>query len=65
MRNNSEIPAIANQPMSELELRFSDGTAWTLSVSPAMERFIGRYPRVAGIAPAGELLTFREGSVRA
>jgi hypothetical protein len=51
--------------MSALELRLSDGTAWTLRVSPGVERFIGRYPRVPGIAPSGGLLTFRRAPARA
>ena len=65
MRNNDPIPAMENMRMSELELRLSDGSHWTLSVSPGMERFIGRYPRLPGIAPDGGLLTFRSVFVRA
>jgi hypothetical protein len=51
--------------MSALELCLSDGTAWTLRMSPGVERFIGRYPRLPGIVPAGELLTFRRTAARA
>lgn len=65
MRNTDEIPAFAIPYMSELELRLSDGTAWTLQVSPGVERFIGRYPRLPEMAPAGGLLTFRRGAVGA
>ena len=65
MRNRDEIPALAIPYMSALELRLSDGTAWTLRVSPGVERFIGRYPRVPGIAPSGGLLTFRRAPARA
>jgi hypothetical protein len=44
----------------ELVLRCEDGSDWTLSLSPGMERFIGHYPRICGIAPAeGPLLAFR------
>jgi hypothetical protein len=43
----------------ELELVAADGSAWTLSVSAGMERFIGYYPRLEGLDPGGPLLRYR------
>jgi hypothetical protein len=42
----------------ELVLRLPDGSPWSLSFSPGIERFIGRYPRLEGIDPGGSLLEF-------
>lgn len=49
----------ADSPRLELGLRLADGTPWTLTVSPGIERFIGYYPRVDGIDSDGPLLRFR------
>ncbi|MBV8685471.1 MAG: hypothetical protein JOZ90_04345 [Alphaproteobacteria bacterium] len=43
----------------ELPLRDAEGEAWVLNFSAGMERFIGAYPRLAGIDPGGPLLRFR------
>jgi hypothetical protein len=42
----------------ELVLRLEDGSPWRLTVSAGMERFIGRYPLVDGLAAGGPLLRF-------
>ena len=42
----------------DLVLRLPEGEAWTVSFSPGIERFIGHYPRLDGIAPEGTLLSF-------
>jgi hypothetical protein len=42
----------------DLVLRLPEGEAWIVSFSPGIERFIGHYPRLDGIAPDGTLLTF-------
>jgi hypothetical protein len=44
----------------ELVLRLPDGRPWSLTFSPGIERFIGYYPRLDGIDPGGDLLSFRE-----
>ena len=46
-------------PRIELALRRPDGKAWSLTVSPGVERFIGYYPRLEGFACAGPLLVYR------
>ena len=46
-------------PSLELVLRLEDGSPWRLTVSAGMERFIGAYPLVDGLHPAGPLLRFR------
>jgi hypothetical protein len=42
----------------DLVLRLPEGEPWIVSFSPGIERFIGHYPRLDGIAPEGTLLTF-------
>lgn len=53
------VPSLHDARRLELVLRAADGSAWTLSVSAGMERFIGHYPRIEGIDPGGPLLSFR------
>lgn len=43
----------------QLMLQDAAGDPWPLTLSPAMVRFIGRYPRVEGIGRDGGLLLFR------
>lgn len=43
----------------QLLLRAQDGTCWGLTLSCGMERFIGHYPRVAGLGSGGPLLRYR------
>ena len=43
----------------ELVLRLPDGSPWSLTFSPGIERFIGYYSRLDGLDPGGALLTFR------
>ena len=43
----------------ELVLTSCTGAPWQLSVSPGVERFIGRYPRIDGLVAEGALLEFR------
>jgi hypothetical protein len=43
----------------ELVLSQHDGTPWTLTMSPGMERFIGSYPRLARLTVDGPLLAYR------
>lgn len=52
------LAAIADAGRVELVLRREDGSPWRLTVSRAMERFIGYYPRVEGIDAGGPLLRF-------
>jgi hypothetical protein len=42
----------------QLLLRTPDGTGWELTLSCGMERFIGHYPRVAGLGSGGPLLRY-------
>lgn len=42
----------------QLMLRFPDGARWSLTVSKGMERFIGHYPRIAGLGSGGPLLRY-------
>ena len=44
----------------ELVLNSAEGEAWTVRMSPGIERFIGWYPRLGGIDPGGPLMVFRE-----
>lgn len=39
-------------------LKTPDGRRWALTVSQGMERFIGHYPRVAGLGSGGPLLRY-------
>ncbi|HEX8572834.1 MAG TPA: hypothetical protein VF759_08790 [Allosphingosinicella sp.] len=41
-----------------LQLRTPDGRGWGLTLSNGMERFIGHYPRVAGLGSGGPLLRY-------
>jgi hypothetical protein len=43
----------------ELVLSRHDGTPWTLTMSPGMERFIGHYPRLPRLVVEGPLLAYR------
>jgi hypothetical protein len=51
--------ASVDTPRSELWLRQPDGSPWVLRVTPGVERFIGYYPRLAGIDAGGPLLRYR------
>jgi hypothetical protein len=42
----------------QLLLRTPDGAGWDLTLSCGMERFIGHYPRVAGLRSGGPLLQY-------
>ena len=42
----------------QLMLRTPDGGRWGLTLSRGMERFIGHYPRVAGLGSGGPLLRY-------
>ncbi len=43
----------------ELVLTAQDGAPWRLEMTRGCERFIGLYPRVAGIAGGAPLLAYR------
>ena len=47
-------------PRVELRLTRPDGSPWTVAFSPGIERFIGPYPRVEGMACEGALLAFEK-----
>jgi hypothetical protein len=57
---NATAAASAATVRTELLLRQADGSAWHVSMSPGIERFIGFYPRIGGIAADGALLTYRK-----
>ncbi|HYE28356.1 MAG TPA: hypothetical protein VEA61_09005 [Allosphingosinicella sp.] len=40
-------------------LRTPEGGQWRLTLSRGMERFIGHYPRVAGLGSGGPLLRYK------
>ena len=48
----------ADNPAFALVLRRADGSAWPLTFSAGIERFIGAYPRVEGLCREGELLRY-------
>lgn len=50
------LPRLAGKV--ELVLRSPDGQPWSLTVSRGIERFIGYYPRLEGIAQSGPLLEY-------
>jgi hypothetical protein len=52
-------PGLAGTGTVELALRMPDGRTWSLTFSRGIERFIGCYPRLAGVDPGGSCLTFR------
>ena len=43
----------------QLLLRTPEGAGWGLTLSRGMERFIGHYPRVAGLGSGGPLLRYK------
>ena len=45
-------------PRVELVLHLADGTPWTLTITPGIERFIGYYPRLDGIHCGAPLLEY-------
>lgn len=47
------------EPRVELVLRAPGGAPWVLTMSAGVERFIGLYPRLGGIAAEGPLLDYR------
>jgi hypothetical protein len=46
-------------PRTEVVLRLPDGSPWRLTMSKGCERFIGHYPRLAGIEADGAVLSYR------
>lgn len=50
-------PSAANSTV-QLMLKTPDGRRWALALSQGMERFIGHYPRVAGLGSGGPLLRY-------
>lgn len=56
--SRSEADAAQSERLS-LSLRTRDGERWQLSLSPGMDRFVGRYARLPGIAPPGGLLDYK------
>jgi hypothetical protein len=50
---------VAGAPLVELVLRDDAGAPWVLTLSAAMERFIGAYPRIEGFDTGGPLIVFR------
>jgi hypothetical protein len=42
----------------QLMLKTPAGACWALTLSQGMERFIGHYPRVAGLGSGGPLLRY-------
>ena len=60
MRNlDSRFQSPATASRLELVLRLEDGSPWRLTVSPGVERFVGRFPMVEGLGADGPLLRFR------
>ncbi|MEA3062228.1 MAG: hypothetical protein QOJ94_2009 [Sphingomonadales bacterium] len=51
-------PAAAADSRIQLMLKTPAGARWALTVSQGMERFIGHYPRVAGLGSGGPLLRY-------
>ena len=51
-------PPLRHAPKIQLMLRTREGRGWELSLSEGMERFIGHYPRVAGLGSGGPLLCY-------
>jgi hypothetical protein len=49
----------AAAPRVELVLRAPGGAPWVLTMSAGVERFIGLYPRLGGIAAEGPILDYR------
>jgi hypothetical protein len=47
------------EPRSEIVLRLPDGSPWRLTMSAGCEQFIGFYPRAAGFAADGAVLSYR------
>lgn len=56
--SSSDPRSGAAAPAFALVLRRADGSAWPLTFSAGIERFIGAYPRVAGLCAEGELLRY-------
>ena len=58
LRTERASPA---QPSSRIQLvlRTPDGNPWSLILSAGMERFVGRYSRVAGLRSDGLLLEYK------
>ena len=58
MRAKSPLPS--RQPRQlRLNLRTPEGGAWDLTVSAGMERFIGHYSKVPGLASDSPLLDYQ------
>lgn len=56
--SSSDPRSGAANPAFALVLRRADGSAWPLTFSAGIERFIGAYPRVEGLCAEGELLRY-------
>lgn len=54
----SRFADAAAVPRVELVLAGADGAPWRLAMSAGMERFVGRYPLLATIAPDGAWLRY-------
>jgi hypothetical protein len=46
-------------PRTQVVLRLPDGSPWRLTMSAGCERFVGYYPRIAGIEADGSVLSYR------
>ncbi len=58
MRSNCPLPS-RQSPQIQLNLRTPEGGAWDLTVSAGMERFIGHYSQVPGLASGSPLLEYQ------
>ncbi|HEX8307856.1 MAG TPA: hypothetical protein VF645_05495 [Allosphingosinicella sp.] len=58
MRVQSPLP-FRRRPKIQLRLTTAEGQAWDLTVSAGIERFIGHYSRVPGLASDSPLLEYQ------
>jgi hypothetical protein len=56
-----EADATSGESLS-LSLATPDGGEWRLNLSPGMDRFVGHYARLPGIAPPGGLIDYKAGA---
>lgn len=52
-------PPLRRSPKIRLKLRTPEGEAWDLILSAGMERFIGHYSQVPGLASHSRLLDYQ------
>lgn len=52
-------PSSCLSPKIRLNLRTPDGGSWSLTLSAGMERFIGHYSQVPGLASDSPLLEYQ------